>query len=325
VNAVAGGATAREAPARRAGWRGAWGAALAAVALLPLACSRSYNGAAPRPAPSAPALSPAGLNQPENLVYDSTADVFLVSNMGGGGTAHDDNGFISRLGPDGQVLELRWIAGGQHGARLDAPKGLAIHGDTLAVADIGTVRLFDRRTGTPIGTIEIPGLVMNDVAFAGDGSIWITDTGPARSPAPADTTHDMDAVWMVSPAGDVHAVARGLALGRPDGLVVDGPDALIATFGANRIERVPAATDQGRVTVREMPGGRLDGLRRLRDGTLLVSSWDAETVWSLAPGRAPRALLTGVVSPAGIAVDTRRHRVAVTSMQGNALYFVPLG
>jgi sugar lactone lactonase YvrE len=266
-----------------------------------------------------------GFNQPENLVYDSAADVFLDSTMGGGGTAHDDNGFISRLGPDGRVLQLRWIAGGRNGATLDAPKGLAIRGDTLAVADLGAVRLFDRRTGAPIRAIEIPGLVMNDVAFASDGSIWITDTGPARTPAPVDTTHDMDAVWMVSPTGDVHAVSRGLALGRPDGLVLEGNAALVATFGANRIERVSAASDHERATVRVMPGGRLDGLRRLADGTLLVSSWDAKTVWSLAPGRAPRALLTGVVSPAGIAVDTRRHRVAVTSMQGNGLYFVPLG
>jgi hypothetical protein len=266
---------------------------------------------------------PAGLNQPENLVYDSVADVFLVSNMGGGDTAHDDNGFISRIGPDGRVLQPRWIAGGRNGVTLDSPKGLAIHGDTLAVADLGAVRLFDRRTGAPIRTIEIPGLVMNDVAFASDGSIWITDTGPARTPAPVDTTHDMDAVWVVSPSGDVHAVSRGLALGRPDGLVLDGSDALVATFGANRIERVAAG--QEHELARALPGGRLDGLRRLPDGRLLVSSWDAKTVWSLAPGQPPRALLRGVVSPAGIAVDTRRHRVAVTSMQGNALYLVPLG
>jgi len=35
-------------------------------------------------------------------------------------------------------------------------------------------------------------------------------------------------------------------------------------------------------------------------------------------------LLTGVTAPAGVAVDTKRGRLAVTSMQGNAMYLLPL-
>jgi sugar lactone lactonase YvrE len=275
------------------------------------------------PASATPVL-PAGLNQPENIVYDSVADVFLVSNMGGGDTAHDDNGFISRVRPDGTMLDARWIAGGVNGATLDSPKGLAIHGDTLAVADLGAVRLFDRRTGAPMRSIALPGVVMNDVAFAPDGSLWITDTGPARESVPVDTSKDLDAVWRVSPDGRVGAVARGLALSRPDGLVLDGSDALVATFGANRIERVNAHTEQGRTNVATLAGGRVDGLRRLPDGALVATSWDAKAVWRVVPGEPPRALLTGVPTPAGVAVDTRRHRLAVTSMEKNAVYFTPL-
>ena len=275
------------------------------------------------PASSTPVV-PAGLNQPENLVYDSVADVYLVSNMGGGDTARDGNGFISRLRADGTMLDARWIAGGVNGATLDAPKGLAIHGDTLAVADLGSVHLFDRRTGAPLGSIALPGVVMNDLAYASDGALWITDTGPAREPAPVDTSKDMDAVWRVSPEGRVSPVARGLALSRPDGLVLDGGDALVATFGANRIERVHGRTEQGRANVATLPGGRVDGLRRLPDGALVATSWDAQAVWRVVPGEPPRVLLRGMPSPAGVAVDTRRHRLAVTSMERNALYFAPL-
>ena len=264
-----------------------------------------------------------GFNQPENLVYDSVADVFLVANMGGGDAARDNNGFISRVGWDGHVVALRWIAGGMNGVTLDAPKGLAIRGDTLAVADIGGVHYFNRTTGAPLGSVTLPGLVMNDVAFAPDGSLWITDTGPDRSTPPIDTTKDMDAVWVVSPGGAVTAAARGLMLDRPDGLVIDGDGALVATFGANRIERVARGTP-GATTEETMPGGRVDGLRRLPDGSLLVTSWDAKTIWRLPPGKAPVSLLTGVTSPAGVAVDTRRHRLAVTSMQDNTMYLLPL-
>jgi hypothetical protein len=266
-----------------------------------------------------------GFNQPENLVYDPLADVYLVSNMGGGDTAHDNNGFISRVAPDGRVLTLRWIAGGQHGAELDAPKGLAIRGDTLAVADLGAVRFFDRRTGAPLFSVKVPGVIMNDVAFAPDGSLWITDTGPSRAPAPVDTTKDLDAIWRVTRDRKVQAVARGLGLQRPDGLVIDGQSALITTFGGQRIERATPGPTHGWSTVVTLPAGRLDGLRRLPDGSLAVTSWDARTVWRLdRDDDAPQPLLTGVTSPAGVAIDTRRHELAVTSMQENKLYLLPL-
>lgn len=269
-------------------------------------------------------ISGAGFNQPENLVYDSVADVFLVSNMGGGQATHDNNGFISRVAPTGHVLSLRWIAGGEHGVNLDAPKGLAIHGDTLAVADLGAVHFFDRRSGALLGSVAVSGLVLNDVAFAPDGSLWITDTGPDRTKTPVDTTHDLDAVWRVSRDGKVAAVARGLGLERPDGVVLDGQSALVTTFGGQKIERVSAGPSHGWTTLATLPAGRLDGLRRLPDGSLLVTSWDARAVWRLDSAHAIHAVLSGVTSPAGVAVDTRRQRLALTSMQGNALYLLPL-
>src|SRR4051812_31941164 len=220
-----------------------------------------------------------GFSQPENILYDSLADVYLVSNMGPGDpAARDDNGFISRVSPEGRVLTLRWIAGGQNGAVLDAPKGLTIRGDTLVVADVGGVHLFDRRTGAPLESIKLPGLVMNDVAFAPDGSLWITDTGPDRTPGPVDTTKDLDAVWRVDRRGRVQAVARGLSLARPDGIVLDGAGALVSTFGANRIERVGSGVGNSVATHATLPGGRVDGLRRLPDGRLVTTSWDAKTV-----------------------------------------------
>lgn len=269
-------------------------------------------------------ISGMGFDEPENLVYDAAADVYLVSNIVGDPAARDNNGFISRVLPDGQVLTLKWIAGGVNGAVLDAPKGLAIRGDTLAVADVGGVHLFDRRTGAPIATHAVPGLVMNDVAWGADGTLWITDTGPDRTKTPVDTSKDVDAVWRITPDGGVHAVARGLALDRPDGLLLDDDGALVATFGAKRIEHVSATGERGQRTVMTLPGGRVDGLRRLPDGAMVVTSWDAKAVWRARPGDSLRVLLGGVTSPAGVAVDTKRERLAVTSMQGNSMYLLPL-
>ena len=296
----------------------------APLAVLAASCHRTGVSSAPA-ARDVTTVANAGFVQPENLVYDSVADVFLVSNMGPGDpAARDDNGFISRVAPDGRVLALRWIAGGVNGAVLDAPKGLAIRGDTLAIADVGGVHLFDRRSGAPLRSVTVPGLVMNDVAFSSDGSLWITDTGPDRTKTPVDTTKDLDAVWQILPGGQVRAVARALALDRPDGILLDDNGALVSTFGANRIEHLNARGERGQQTVMTLPAGRVDGLRRLPDGAMVVTSWDAKSVYRARPGDSLRVLLTGVTSPAGVAVDTKRGRLAVTSMQNNALYLLPL-
>lgn len=296
-----------------------------AVGALAIAAGCHRAPAVMETTPAATVIGNAGFSQPENLVYDSVADLYYISNMGPGDpAAHDNNGYISKVAPDGRVVALRWIAGGTHGVTLDAPKGLALRGDTLAIADVGAVRLFNRQTGMPIRVETLPGLVMNDVAYADDGSLWVTDTGPDRTTTPIDTSKDVDAVWRVAPNGSVRAVARGLALERPDGLVLDGGSALVATFGGNRIERVSDGS-AGPTVVATLGGGKVDGLRRLPDGSLVATSWDARAVWRLDATHTAHPLLANVTSPAGLAVDTRHHRLAVTSMQDNRLYLVPLG
>jgi hypothetical protein len=297
-------------------------AAVATASVVAASCHRAV--ALTATSERVTAVTGVGFSGPENLVYDSVADVFLVSNVNGGPAARDDNGFISRVAPDGRVLAPRWIAGGVGGVVLDAPKGLAIRGDTLAVADVGGVREFDRRTGAPLRTITLPGAVMNDLLFADDGSLWVTDTGPDRDTTPVDTSRDVDAVWRVAASGRVAAVARGLALERPDGIAAQGGGVVVATFGGRRLEHVGGAASGGWDTFATLPAGRVDGLRRLPDASLVVTSWDARAVWHLARDGTLTPLLTDVTSPAGVAVDTRRHRLAVTSMQGNALYLLPL-
>ena len=52
---------------------------------------------------------------------------------------------------------LKFIVGGVNGVQLDAPKGMALQGDTLWVADITNVRGFNRKTGVPVASIASRG------------------------------------------------------------------------------------------------------------------------------------------------------------------------
>ena len=84
-----------------------------------------------------------GFNSPESIVYDAQRDVFYVSNMatrGEGQTMGD--GFISRVSPAGEILDLNWVGG------LDNPKGLAVANDRLYVGDDNFMAEIDLGTGT---------------------------------------------------------------------------------------------------------------------------------------------------------------------------------
>src|SRR5690348_6199429 len=121
-----------------------------------------------------------GFREPESVRYDPDQDLYFVSNMFGLGSTKDGNGFISRVNAATLADSTVLVKSGDHGAVLDAPKGMAIQGDTLWVADIDKLRGFDRHTGLPVGVIDFApqgAVLLNDVAVSPDGTIWLSDTG----------------------------------------------------------------------------------------------------------------------------------------------------
>src|ERR1043165_5380471 len=97
----------------------------------------------------------ANFHSPESARYDADQDVWFVSNIAGFGSEKDGRGYIVRI-QAGKLDSMSVFAiSGRNGVQLDAPKGMAIQGDTLWVADIDVVRGFDRRTGAPVGTIDL--------------------------------------------------------------------------------------------------------------------------------------------------------------------------
>src|SRR5690349_12415206 len=83
----------------------------------------------------------AGFNVPESVKYDAELDVFFVSNVNGNPSQKDGNGFIARVKADSISAMSKLVEGGKGGATLNAPKGMAIKGDTLYVADIDMLRM----------------------------------------------------------------------------------------------------------------------------------------------------------------------------------------
>jgi sugar lactone lactonase YvrE len=175
-----------------------------------------------------------GFALPESVLHDPDADVYLVANINGAPLDADDNGFISRITPEGKILALKWIEGGQNGVQLDAPKGMAISGGVLWVADISVVRRFDAKTGRPLGEVKINGATfLNDVAATADGEVIVSDGGLTAKFEPSGT----DAIYLVDRKGTVRSLARSEALGRPNGRCVRG-ERLHGRVGRGPAERL---------------------------------------------------------------------------------------
>lgn len=263
-----------------------------------------------------------GLQTPESVLYDADADMYLVSNINGAPTDADGNGFISRLNPDGTVAELKWIDGAKPGVELDGPKGMALKGDTLFVADITVVRAFNRHTGAPLGTWEVTGSTfLNDMAVDSEGTVYVTDSGLN----PDFSSSGTDAVYRLEDGAPV-VVAEGDELAGPNGVTVDGDQLIIVSFAGPEIMSVPImGGDIEPIT--DLPGGQLDGVILLDDGSMLVSSWETSTVYYVPPLGEGEVVpvVEQVPSPADIGWDARRHRVLIPIFQENrvVIHHVP--
>ena len=163
--------------------------------------------AAPAPTSKASAqgflLEGVGFRTPESVLYDPKADLYLVANIHGDPSARDGNGFISRVSPEGQVVALKWIDGQAEGVTLNAPKGMALTGERLFVADIDVVRVFDRNNGAPLAEIaKAPGFLMTLPLTREERSM-----SPTRRPA-CFTALDLMGLWSRQAGSKTQTASR---------------------------------------------------------------------------------------------------------------------
>ena len=265
------------------------------------------------------------LEAPEAARFDPELGVYFVANINGSPLGKDGNGFISRLTRDGKVDSLKFIAGGRGGAVLNAPKGMAISGDTLWVADIDAARAFDKRSGKPILTVTLAGRArfLNDAVVGPDGAIYMTDTGVADDGKGGMAHPGPDQVFRIENRKATVVLTFADKPG-PNGITWDsaGSRFVIVPFGAKSIFQWAPGDSSARV-IAEGPG-MMDGVEPLGDGRLLITSWADSSLFVLDAGKITR-LLGGLPGPADIGFDRERGRIAVPSLTDNRLEFVDLG
>jgi len=136
----------------------------------------------------------AGFLTPDPWLYDSAQDIYFVSNINGSRRRRTTTLHQPRAAR-GAVENLKFIEGGHNGSPLHAPKGMALRGDTLWLADIDAVRAFNAKTGAPVALADLSAL----------GAVFrTTSRSPERRAGTSPTPHQ------------VRDVATCYIPGRPD-------------------------------------------------------------------------------------------------------------
>jgi hypothetical protein len=256
-------------------------AALLGVLLLVASCGgpstsrhSSSDSSSRGSAASGPSLQKAwstdtSLRTPESVLWDSARKIFYVSNVNGGSADRDGNGFISQMAPGGKIVKLRWVTG------LDAPKGLALHGNYLYAADLDSLVMIDVSTGKIKMKIFIPGSTfLNDLAADSAGNVYMSDTRQGKVFCYGD--------------GKISIYTGVPEMEGANGLLWRHGNLLINTAGG--IYAYDSATRKSGLFCGDVKGG--DGLTALDDSEEMASRWAGEIYEVDAQGKGSRLLDT---------------------------------
>lgn len=193
-----------------------------------------------------------GFEQPEGAAIGPEGNYF-ISNVVGESSAKDGNGYISKLAPDGTVLMLRWAEG------LDAPKGMTVLGDTLYVADVDRVVMFDVHDGTERGVVSVEGAKFLNDMTVWNGDALVSDSGTAS-------------IHKITPDG-ADLLGASTDWDRINGLLGDRDRLLIATMTAGNLIDLRSADSEDIIASGMI---NADGIGLVPGGGYLVSSWPGQ-------------------------------------------------
>lgn len=195
------------------------------------------------------------LKTPESVIYDKVREVLYVSNVNQNPWEKDGNGFISKISKTGDILDLEWISG------ISGPKGMAIVGNTLYVADLDELVIIDLEKGTIIKKLKIDGASgLNDITPGENGKIYMSDSNEGK---------------IFQYENGEASIFHSDAPGRPNGLLMDQGKLLVAFSQSSEFLSYDLNTLEKTVIAEQIGAG--DGITPTNEpGTYLISDWNGE-------------------------------------------------
>ena len=255
-----------------------------------------------------------GLKTPESVVQAKDGRIFIseINEMG-----KDGDGQITVIDTGGKASVFA--------KGLDDPKGLAIIGENLFVADKnkiikitpdGKASLFAATEAFPV-----PPQFFNDLEADPQGNLYLSDSGDVMGTGKGGIIYKIDANGQVKMLIDGKQDERVMA---PNGLLADDTgDVLIYVDFTSGIlytfnQKTLVLTD-----IAEGFGGG-DGVVHHSNGTMYVSDWKNGKVFSINTKGDVTLLKDGYQAAADIAITRDEAYLMVPDMKAGELDFIPL-
>ena len=258
----------------------------------------------------APVWESDGFSGPESALYDAKRNLIFVSNVDGQPNEKDGKGSISILSPSGKMINAAWQSG------LNAPKGLAIVGNRLYVADIDTLRVFDVMNGKQVAShMAADAKFLNDVAADSDGNVYVSDFLG-------------DAIYRLA-NGEFALWVKDEALQEPNGLLAEQGRLVVGAWGemtdgfATEIPGHLKTVDLKTKTIASLGSGEavgnLDGVESDGNGNYFVSDWFGGGLFRIKASGGAERLLTLEQGSADIGVMPAKNLVLVPMMKNGTV------
>ncbi|CAN6134290.1 SMP-30/Gluconolactonase/LRE-like region [Methylophilaceae bacterium] len=256
-----------------------------------------------------------GLKMPESVVQATDGRVF-VSEINGFGV--DGDGQISVI----EAGQVKLFAKG-----LDDPKGLAIIGQSLYVADnkrILKLALSGPKQGqaevfAAVSAFPVTPLFLNDLEADLAGNLYVSDSGDLKGKG--------GAVYQINAQGQVRLLINGQQDNRilaPNGLLMDdtGDVLMVVDFASGILYSYNLATKQLLDIAAGFGGG--DGVVHHANGGMFVSDWKNGKVFRLDMNGEVTPLAATYQSAADIALTKDEKVLMVPDMKAGELDFIVL-
>lgn len=252
-----------------------------------------------------------GLESPNSFVGDESGQDFYISNINGAPEERDNNGFITKLDASGKILSLKFIQGGVANVLLHAPKGMALVGHTLYVADLDQLKGFDTTSGKPLMSVSFPvspsgkHVSLTDVAAGPNGLLYASDQN-ANSIYRIDITSDHRVTLLIHDA----------RLAGPSGIAVHPKTGHVIAVSWEEGKILEIAPD-GRLTELESNGfftGRFQNLSGVdfdRWGNMYVSDFSKGKIWRITRDHRFQVIAEYLPTPADIGIDRTNNLILV--------------
>lgn len=198
------------------------------------------------------------LATPESVLPDTKKGVLYVSLIDGAPWEKDGKGGVAKVDVNGKITNGYWVSG------LSAPKGMALYGNKLYVADITEVAVIDIDKGAIESKIAVAGAEgLNDVTVDDKGVLYVSD----------------------SKTGNVFRIEKGVAsmylsgYTGVNGLRAVGNDLYVATKEVYKVDANKNKTSVGMID----QGG--DGIEPVGNGDWIGSAWVGYIYYLYANGK----------------------------------------